>query len=302
MNVLYSLIIVTLSFISLFGNDKKYICITIPKTGTHLVINYFKELGLINPLTNNSPNILFNEKMRFLNKKSSKGYYKGNYDIESVDPIPKNLKKWLHSSYKKGLRWSHFPYTKEFSALISKKTKNNFLTIRDPRDQVVSMAFMLYKHSSGKSVPFDTLLLDLIDGKKRNFVPWGVEIHSIYPLAWELGIVGFYGLYLPWLKNKDFYLIRFENLVGPQGGGTEELQLQEMKNIAKHLGIDFSDISYKKMSNNIFGGTWTFREGSIGSWKKYFTPEITAAFKATKGACQLLIDLGYETDTTWKAL
>ncbi len=51
--------------------------------------------------------------------------------------------------------------------------------------------------------------------------------------------------------------------------------------------------------DNLYGETRTFKKGQSQAWKKYFTPRVIAAFKKSPGACQLLIDLGYEQDDNW---
>ncbi|MBK8050880.1 MAG: sulfotransferase domain-containing protein [Anaerolineales bacterium] len=40
-----------------------------------------------------------------------------------------------------------------------------------------------------------------------------------------------------------------------------------------------------------------YRKGVVGDWRNYFTPQVTAAFRARYGA--LLIQLGYEKDNNW---
>ncbi len=171
--------------------------------------------------------------------------------------------------------------------------------IRDPRAVLVSMAFMVHKSREGEAAPVEEVLVDLIDGKQRRYIPWAVEIQTAHPLMWELGVVGFYNLYLPWVTSPGFYTVRFENLVGVRGGGDHGLQIQELQNIACWLGINLSLPKAKAMAEELFGGTATFREGQIDSWKEYFTPEIKEIYKSTPGACQLLIDLGYEMDENW---
>ena len=42
---------------------------------------------------------------------------------------------------------------------------------------------------------------------------------------------------LPWMEHPAVYTTRFEWLAGPQAGGSSELQLRELRNIAGHLGL-----------------------------------------------------------------
>ncbi len=280
---------------------KRSVCITIPKTGTHLLhkcLAHFNCAELIIPynfIRNDPPGI-------DVVIKNYPGvppfHHKGDCFPEFCGPLPHGLLEWISSGSKNRLS-THFPYTKEFAGALSSDDFANFLTIRDPRDQVISYAFMIYKYREDMQMPLESVLLDLIDGKKRCFVPWGVALNNPYPLAWELGVVDFYKQYLPFVHQKNVYVIRFEDLIGQAGGGSKEKQVYEIQKIAHHLDINLSITEAENIAQKLFGGTFTFREGQIGSWKKYFTPKIKQVFKNTPGALELLLDLGYEKDSNW---
>ena len=120
-----------------------------------------------------------------------------------------------------------------------------------------------------------------------------------YPMVYELGITKFYKLYLPWMRVYKFLTIKFEDLIGFAGGGDETKQKLVIANIARHLNIKPQKKLLNKVVKNLFGGTGTFRKGQIGSWRYEFTAEMKNAYKSVPGACQLLIDLGYEKDSNW---
>jgi len=73
--------------------------------------------------------------------------------------------------------------------------------------------------------------------------------------------------------------------------------LNEIIAIARHLGQQINRQEAMCIADQLFGGTATFHEGKIGSWKKYFKERHKIAFKKIAG--QLLIDLGYEKDFDW---
>ena len=280
---------------------KRSVCITIPKSGTHLLhkclahFNYPELVVAYNFIKNDPPGIdVVTENYPGV----PPFHHKGDCFPEFSGPLPAGFIDWFDSSTSNRLS-VHFPYTKEFADKISSDAFANFLTIRDPRDQVVSYAFMVYKYREDMQAPFEQVLLDLIDGQTRRFIPWGVALNNAYPLAWELGVVDFYKRYLPFAAQKNVKVIRFENLVGEAGGGSKEKQLQEIQAIAQHLDISLSSTQIEEIAQKLFGGTFTFREGQIGSWKKYFTPEIKQVFKNSPGALDLLIELGYEKDYLW---
>lgn len=277
------------------------ICITIPKSGTHLLHKCLVLLnmkGVFHP-EQNGVSEKFIEKIRELNKLPPPNHYKGLFHIPTVGKIPRVAVKQMAYSAQPRSFWMHWPYTGESEKIFNQYGKANFFMIRDPRDQLVSMVHMVYRNTNGETALFEEALIDLIDGRQQQYIPWAVEIQTAHPLMWELGVVGFYELYTPWKNSKNFYTVRFENLVGSAGQGSLDIQIQEIQNIALHLGIELSFEEALTVTENLFGGTHTFREGKIGGWKQYFTPEIKKIFKSTPGACQLLIDLGYETDNEW---
>lgn len=281
--------------------DKHIVCVTIPKSGTHLLYKCLRLLTLkdvVHP-KREGPSQNFIEKIRLLNQNPPPNHWKGLFHIPTVGPIPVDTVNSMKRSRKARSFWIHWPYTSESEALFNKYGKANLFTIRDPRDQLISMAFMVIKNADGREVPFEDALIDLIDGLQKHYIPWAAEIQAAHPLMWELGVVGFYQLYLPWMSSPKFYTVRFENLVGPRGGGQLEAQLQEIQHIASHLGLELSLSQASEIAQKLFGETLTFREGQIGTWRQYFTSEIKKIYKNTPGACQLLIDLGYEKNNDW---
>lgn len=288
------------------NENNNTVIISIPKCGTHLLMKCLSLFGIkkVKFDYNKPKNLNSIKNLEFL---FPPYHYKGMFYTKEVGnmPIGDTVKKLTNC--KNCSCFTHFPYTKEFNTFLNRHSKSNFLIIRDPRDMIVSFAFMVYKCPEGKNapnnqyeIPLSDVIMDLIDGKQKHFIPWGVAIQEAYPLLWELGISNFYKLYLPYLSNKKFCLVKFENLIGQIGGGSLELQKKEIQKIALHFtGKELDIQTMHTVINNLFGDTWTFREGKIGSWNKYFTKEHIAAFKKSPEANQLLIELGYEKDENW---
>ncbi len=288
-----------------YGNGQgNVLLICIPKCGTHLLakcISLLKEDGLsINYKKEIKPGPARLALIRRLNRHLPPNHYKGEYYPGLLGAVPYNIVNKLKiKGASRKLLWSHWVHNIRFENTLEKLSTSNFLMIRDPRAMVVSFAFMIHKSWDGKTANIEKIMSDLITGKKQNYVRWAVEIQQVYPLLWEVGLSKFYELYLPWVKAKNFMLIRFEDLVGGKGGGSDKKQLEAMIKIGKHINVDMNDQQIQNVINNLYGGTWTFREGQIDSWKKYFTPEIKSLFKKQPGLNQLLIKLGYENDTNW---
>jgi hypothetical protein len=167
---------------------------------------------------------------------------------------------------------------------------------RDPRDQIVSAAFWIKtiervpEHEWSIDELIDALILD-------GSTLWSSIFLAQNPWIHVKDIASFYNLYLPWRFEPNVYTTTFEKLVGKEGGGDEATQIDEIIAIANYLGHVITTEEAKKISSALFGGTLTFREGKIGSWKGHFLERHKAAFKKVAG--QLLIDLGYERDFNW---
>ncbi|MCL7452192.1 MAG: sulfotransferase domain-containing protein [Anaerolineae bacterium] len=190
----------------------------------------------------------------------------------------------------------HLPFTGERAAILGDLAFATTLILRDPRDIVVShMYYVTYRaehhrlHGYFASLPDDsTRLRASILGVDEALVEgdWGLE---------DLGAR--LRSYLAWADH-GCCIVRFENLVGPQGGGSRELQLGEVSKLAAHVGFDLSKQDLERIAERIFyRRSWTFRRGAIGDWRNHFASQHKAALKEVAG--QVLIDLGYEADLDW---
>lgn len=282
--------------------EKKVVCIMVPKCGTHLLLKClslldhermpFKYVGTLYPERRYRRDQAYN-------KLPPPNHYKGSEHPLVEGKLPWILVHNIKTSTSNHF-WHHFAYTREYDAFLDSKNALKFLMLRDPRAMLVSFAFMVKEgFEPGQEIDLESLMLDLIDGRKQHYIKWGVSRHASYPIMWEIGITEFYKTYLPFIRSKNCMVVKFEHLVGSRGGGSDDLQANEIRKIAKHVGMTASDRHIADVVTELFGGSSTFREGKIDGWKKYFTPEVTRAFKAMPGACELLIALGYEKNRNW---
>lgn len=196
---------------------------------------------------------------------------------------------------------SHSTYSDNNIEKINKDSSDIVFIYRDPRDHIVSAAFMLKKPHRPSPVHFHWALSSIID----ELITGGQSIWGTLLKAQEIrslhGVADFYGLYLPWQFEPKVYTTQFEKLVGPRGGGNIKDQLSEIIAIAHHMGRSINRDEADAIASKLFGETATFREGKIGSWKKHFLPRHKVAFKtANNGAGQKLLELlGYEKDSNW---
>jgi len=191
---------------------------------------------------------------------------------------------------------AHLPYSEFVKQLMEQTSARMVLIIRDPRDVVVShFHYVTYKdphhrlRSYYRNLPSDAeRLLTSIRGIKP---PPGQE-HLYLPDIRQR----FRGL-LTW-RDHGAYLVRFEDLVGPQGGGRREKQLEEITHIARHIGWPLTSSQVEEIAQRLFyTGSATFRKGTIGDWRNYFKDVHKQVFKEIAG--DLLVELGYENHQDW---
>lgn len=186
----------------------------------------------------------------------------------------------------------HMPYSHAFSDLLSAAGVKMVLVLRDPRDVAVSSAAYL---ASQPRYPFwadfhplsaeDRILASITGLPARNGRP------ALRNIRERLQSV------LPWTREPFVRVSRFERLVGPSGGGSEKAQLQEIRDIAAHVGASLTEARARSIATGLFGGTETFRKGQIGGWREVFTERHVAAAKPLLD--DLLVELGYERTTAW---
>jgi hypothetical protein len=68
--------------------------------------------------------------------------------------------------------------------------------------------------------------------------------------------------------------VRFEDLIGPSGGGTEELRHETLVEIFRHIDLPLGEETLEKISAKLVStASPTYRRGKIGGWKECFEQE-----------------------------
>ncbi|MDQ3708501.1 MAG: sulfotransferase domain-containing protein [Actinomycetota bacterium] len=187
---------------------------------------------------------------------------------------------------------AHVPHTVDFADVLRDLDLRMVLMIRDPRDVAVSSAeylsmqrnHALHPHFAGRSRR-DRILDSIVgvapDGPGSGLRNIAQRVESV--VRWE--------------SEPFVHVTRFEDLVGPGGGGDRGRQLREIRGIAGHLGINCSDSEVATIAGGVFGGTDTFRSGQIGAWRRHLDDQHVEVAKPLLD--QLLVRLGYESGSDW---
>ena len=173
----------------------------------------------------------------------------------------------------------HAPFSEENLKFLENNNIKTIFIYRDPRDQIISAInyckFFIHLHDS---------------------INWNLDI--MHAIKIKRGGINFlYNSMLPWKNQNMIYAIRYEDLVGVDGGGSSLIQINTIVKLAQFLGINYDSDFINSLISKMYGGTATFHKGKIGKWKDYFTDAHKMEFK--KEAGQLLIDLDYENDCNW---
>lgn len=231
--------------------------ITIPKTGTHLIM---KCLGMLQKRTN----------LCIRKELNLKEFNRFNY----LD----NLESYLHQIERLIDDHHYLDDHSHVSKLVGHYMDRHpempwIIGVRDLRDTIVSQAFFVWNKLEAFLGPTTvqqkiSFLLEF-DLNTRSRV---VNTPIMYFQAKNV---------LSIKDKKNALLVRFEDLVGSKGGGNDDLQRKTIKQIASHIGVDVSEDQLDFVQENLFGtevrvesmSEETFRSGKIGSWKEVFRPE-----------------------------
>ncbi len=211
----------------------KFVVLTPPKCGTHLIVKALD--GLVEKEATRWLGDL-PENAQFLTVKITRG---GGYVV---------CHNWNYDT---------------LDSLIKRGYKVIFI-LRDPRDHLVSVLDWSFCPNWGGPKHIlqikdrEERLRELIVGER------GWRCYEFIESRLKL---------LSSLPSKYCFTVRFENLVGPQGGGSEEEQLKELNALANFINADVSQEKIEEVAENLWGNSPTFHIGMIGRWRYDMTPE-----------------------------
>lgn len=261
--------------------SKNYvICNSYPKSGTHLLYQILYSLA---------------------------GLCKWD-DIISVQALcgvmntPNHIRWKLGSAPDGSIVRCHLMHSQEVCDILSEHRCRSLFIYRDLRDVAVSHARWINKEKRiflhdvyQKQADFNQQLANSIKG-----LPLGSPFGSNLS---QPNIGEDFMRWRGWLDHPSTLAVRFEDLVGERGGGSEDKRLHTIKQIVDHLNIHLSaDQIRLNFASYMMNPeeSHTFKKGGkgfIGGWKQFFTEQHKEDFKRVAGS--LLIDLGYESNDDW---
>jgi hypothetical protein len=161
------------------------------------------------------------------------------------------------------------------------------LNYRDPRDVVVSMInFLEGRTPEGYGNYYEADIFSTILASKPT---WPEKIDYALRDPSFLGRDQFEkALWL--LHHPKVLKVRYEDLVGPRGGGTPERQADAVRRVLDHVGADRDAGAIAEKIYN--PGAWSFYKGRKGGWQERFDDRTLARFTEQFG--DVLAQYGYE--------
>jgi hypothetical protein len=162
------------------------------------------------------------------------------------------------------------------------------LNYRDPRDTVISMInFLEGRTREGYGNFFEADIFSAILASKPT---WDEKIDYALRDPDFLGRDQFQKAV--WmLHHPKVCKARYEDLVGPKGGGSRERQVEAVGAILRHIG---SDRDPESVADRVYNpNSWSFYKGRSGGWRDRFSRRNIDRFNGMFG--DILEQYGYES-------
>lgn len=182
---------------------------------------------------------------------------------------------------------AHAGYHPTLASILDDLDYKVLLILRDPRDIAVSLVNYLKKqhyhplHDYFRDLPFDQALVHAIEGLDRSVA--GRALPSLRDR---------YQTYADWIDLPRCFTLKFEDLVGSKGGGSDDAQRRVLEGIATHLGLTYDEATHQRIASHLFGGTATFHKGTTQQWRQRYKDEHLQL--AGEQLSDLLERFGYE--------
>lgn len=245
----------------------KVLLTSVPKCGTHLLLRYFPLVGF------------------------RRG---GPSDEIRWDDSFLNFVRHLEAGYFSS--W-HYQWSQALSDIVSDNGIKVVFLYRDPRAHLASyMHFILetndhpwHDYLAGCLRTPAERMRNLIEGFSYDKLPLvqpkgspKLPLSSKDPAVRARKFGGVRERYLRfenWLREASCFRVRFEDVVGPKGGGSAERQIGVVRRLMAFTGVCNGAADPRDVADALFDtNTVTFRKGRIDSWRDDFTPELRELF------------------------
>lgn len=251
---------------------------SIPKSVTHLVEQLIKQLGLSRPYKN----------------RGLLQYY--GWPHQADQRIQNSLDRVIQAV--EDLHPGHYLLTHLVPepALLDSIRECGHRVIfmyRDPRAVVVSHVNHVFRNETSKFHPFYKKVLGSKDKSLALAIRGAGSMSVDFPTYWLPDIKSYYASFAGWFDVDSCLGIRFEDLIGPQGGGESRTQRTATKRILDHIEYPYQREALDRWIEGIFDkDSPTFYRGKVDGWRDAFSERHERIFDEVSG--NLLTEWGYK--------
>jgi Sulfotransferase domain len=275
---------------------------SLPKSGTHLLMKAVELFAYQdyaeNPhvLTKNMPIILSHSQLK---KELAKFSLPTVAEAEAIcvgalSPLfvaPELFKEWLTDMPEHHYIFRHIPYSPALSPVLAELNYRHLFIIRDPRAVLPSLlAFILNPQGLMEKHFLAADFSEMSPPQRLDFILEGGYAPKANVMVRDFAQV--YRSMLKWCDDPNCLAVRFEDLIGEQGGGSQDKQRNVVKKIAEYLQQPFNDTIVSGLEKIYNPSALTFRIGNVGSWKSTLSPDIIE--RLTSYCEPLWQEAGYE--------
>lgn len=240
------------------------------KSGSHLLAQFLEGIASISPFV-----------------------FTAEQPVRTITPEGRHRPDWrvvkdLERLLPGDIGWGYIPARAPFDRVLTGEKWITYFIYRDPRDKIVSHIFF------AMDIHPEHAMRDYYRSLPSMETRIEATINGVPGLLG--GIDEAYASYRGWLLSPEIIKVRFEDLILEREETLENMVAPLFDRVfAKHITkVDLFSQLNERMSPE---RSRTFRSGTTGEWRDYFTPANIEQFKRVAG--DLLIEMGYEHDDAW---
>lgn len=201
-----------------------------------------------------------------------------------------HFRRWFGALASGSYILGHVGYSEKLSQILAEIGVHHLFIIRDPRAVIASLlSFILDTRGMPRPHFLEADFREMSPDQRLNLLLEGgyapkADVH-VTPFA------NVYNTMWSWHRDPRCLTIRFEDLVGPSGGGSESQQREVVQRVAATLDVSFDALTLK-LTEIYSSNARTFRAGKIDGWKESLDP---SSIKRLMTYCEpLCASSGYE--------
>jgi hypothetical protein len=170
---------------------------------------------------------------------------------------------------------SHLRFATPYPEQLRRSGVSGVFLVRDPHDIVVSQVHYVSKRADHR---LHDVFAERDDAREKlRLAIAGDRDRGAASIGERLDY------FAGWL-DAGCLVLRFEDLVGPGGGGDAERQRASIASLLRHVGLVEEDGTVDAIAKELFSSeSPTFRKGSAGGWRSAFDPELERLFDQVVG-------------------